>query len=75
MRPYSKHAPWRQRCASDYGTGASVMIASAWLMEHAPWLWLKPTVRVFVSMKTGEVTLWPPVDQAIASDSKRANKG
>lgn len=27
--------------------------ANDWLLEHAPWLWQKPRIKVYVSMKTG----------------------
>jgi hypothetical protein len=30
--------------------------ANDWLLEHAPWLWQKPRIKMFVSMKTGLCT-------------------
>jgi hypothetical protein len=35
--------------------GANRAASIEWILEHAPWLWEKPRIKVYVSMKTGTV--------------------
>lgn len=35
----------------------SRQLDNAWLLEHAPWLWHKPRLRVLVSMRTGSCSI------------------